>query len=153
MYPGVSVRAVALATAGIFAAAACGGSSNPTGGVNPAPPDKQVLRVNIDTEPGTLDPTQQQWVYEAAVGRNVFEALTRPKGDLSDVEGAAASSWTISPDGLTWTFKIRSGEKYSDGTPVTASDFVTSYKRILDPTVAASYESFFEIIAGASGYA
>ena len=151
MHLGVSIRALALATAGVFAAVACGPTT--TTGNNQAPPDKQVLRVNIDTEPGTLDPTQQQWVYEAAVGRNVFEALTRPKGDLSDVEGAAASSWTISSDGLTWTFKIRSGEKYSDGTPVTASDFVTSYKRILDPTVAASYESFFEIIAGASGYA
>ncbi len=153
MYPGVSVRAVALATAGIFAAAACGGSSNPTGGVNPAPPDKQVLRVNVDTEPSTLDPTQQSWAYEGDVGRNVFEALTRPKADLSDVEGAAASSWTVSADGLTWTFKIRSGEKFSDGTPVTASDFVFGYKRLLDPTVAAPYEYNFEMVAGASGYA
>src|SRR5436853_2744489 len=151
MHLGVSIRALALATAGVFAAVACGPTT--TTGNNQAPPDKQVLRVNIDTEPGTLDPTQQQWVYEAAVGRNVFEALTRPKGDLSDVEGAAASSWTISPDGLTWTFKIRSGEKFSDGTPVTASDFVYGYKRLLDPTVAAAYEYNFEMIAGASGYA
>ena len=152
MYSGVSVRALALATAGIFAAAGCGGSNGPVG-QNPAPPDKQVLRVNVDTEPATLDPTQQSWAYEGAVGRNVFEALTRPKADLSDVEGAAASSWTVSGDGLTWTFKIRSGEKFSDGTPVTASDFVYGYKRLLDPTVAAAYEYNFEMIAGASGYA
>src|SRR5207237_1604374 len=85
-YSGVSVRALALATAGIFAAAGCGGSNGPVG-QNPAPPDKQVLRVNVDTEPATLDPTQQSWAYEGAVGRNVFEALTRPKADLSDVEG------------------------------------------------------------------
>jgi oligopeptide transport system substrate-binding protein len=79
--------------------------------------------------------------------------LTRPNKDVSDVEGAAASSWTVSSDGLTWTFKIRSGEKYSDGNPVVAGDFVRAYKRILDPTVAAAYESYFEIIKGANQYA
>jgi oligopeptide transport system substrate-binding protein len=140
-----------LASAVAFAAVACGGQS-PTG-ENPAPPDKQILRVNIDTEPGTLDPVQQQWVYEADVGRNIYEALTTPKPDLSDVQGAAAESWKVSDDGLTWTFKIRSGEKYSDGNPVVAGDFVRSYKRLFDPRVAAAYESYFEIIAGASKYA
>jgi len=151
MHLGVSIRAAALATAGVFAAVACGGGTSSTG-VNPASPDKQILRVNVDTEPGTLDPTQQQWVYEANVGRNMFEALVTPKADLSDVQPGAASSWTVSSAGLTWTFKIRSGEVYSDGTAVTASDFVRSYQRILDPTVAAPYESYFEAIKGASAY-
>jgi oligopeptide transport system substrate-binding protein len=151
MQVGLSIRAGVLASAMAFAAVACGGQQTSGGGV--APPDKQVLRVNIDTEPGTLDPTQQQWVYEADVGRNMYEALTRPNKDVSDVEGAAASSWTVSSDGLTWTFKIRSGEKYSDGNPVVAGDFVRAYKRILDPTVAAAYESYFEIIKGANQYA
>ena len=152
MRSGFGIRALALTTVGAFAIASCGGGGS-TGGVTPASPDKQILRVNIDTEPGTLDPSQQQWVYEANVGRNTYEALLRPKGDLSDVEGAAAQSWTVSPDGLTWTFKLRSDGKFSDGSPVTASDFVFAFKRILDPTVAASYEGYFETIAGASGYA
>jgi ABC-type oligopeptide transport system substrate-binding subunit len=151
MHFGFRIRALTLVTAGVCLAAACGPSSGGGGG-NVASADKQVLRVNIDTEPGTLDPAQQQWVYEADVGRNVFEALTRPKADLSDVEGAAASSWNISSDGRTWTFKIRSGEKYSDGTPVTASDFVTTYKRIFDPTIAAVYEPYFEIIKNGNKY-
>jgi oligopeptide transport system substrate-binding protein len=151
MQVGLSIRAGVLASAMAFAAVACGGQQTNGGGV--APPDMQVLRVIIDTEPGTLDPTQLQWVYEADVGRNMYEALTRPNKDVSDVEGAAASSWTVSSDGLTWTFKIRSGEKYSDGNPVVAGDFVRAYKRILDPTVAAAYESYFEIIKGANQYA
>ncbi len=151
MRSGFGIRALALTTVGAFAVASCGGGGS-TGGVTPASPDKQILRVNIDTEPGTLDLSQQQWVYEAAVGRNQYEALVRPKGDLTDVEGAAAQSWSISPDGLTWTFKLRSDGKFSDGTPVTASDFVFAFKRILNPAVAASYESYFETIAGASGY-
>ena len=149
MHSGVSIRTLALAT--VFVVAACGGNQGGTG-ANPASPDKQILRVNIDTEPGTLDIVQQQWVYEADVGRNIYEALTRPKADLSDVEPAAAKSWTVSPDGLTWTFKLRTDEKFSDGTPVTASDFVFAYKRIFDPTVAATYESYFEIINGGSQY-
>ena len=149
MHLGVSIRALALAT--VFVVAACGGNQGGTG-ANPASPDKQILRVNVDTEPGTLDIVQQQWVYEADVGRNIYEALTRPKSDLSDVEPAAAKSWSVSSDGLTWTFKLRTDEKFSDGTAVTASDFVFAYKRIFDPTVAATYESYFEIIAGGSQY-
>ena len=152
MHAGLSIRAGVLASVIAFAAVACGGNQGTTG-ENPAPPDKQILRVNIDTEPGTLDPVQQQWVYEADIGRNVYEALTTPKPDLSDVQGAAASSWTVSSDGLTWTFKIRSGEKYSDGNPVVAGDFVRAYKRLFDPRVAAAYEAYFEIIAGANKYA
>ena len=155
MHLGFRFRALTLATAGlVMAVAACGPQSGGGNG-NQAPPDKQVLRVNINTEPSTLDPTQQQWVYEADLGRNQYEALVRAKADLSDVEGAAASSWDISSDGLTWTFHIRSGEKYSDGNPVVASDFVASYKRILDPTIAAPYaDPFFDgTIAGAQDYA
>jgi oligopeptide transport system substrate-binding protein len=150
MQAGLSIRAGVLASMIAFAAVACGGQ--PTTSGNPAPPDKQVLRVNIDTEPGTLDIVEQQWVYEADVGRNIYEALTVPKADLSDVQGAAAESWTVSSDGLTWTFKIRSGEKYSDGNPVVAGDFVRAYKRLFDPRVAAAYEGYFGIIKGADKY-
>jgi oligopeptide transport system substrate-binding protein len=153
MHLGIRSRALALAAAGVVAAA-CGGGNGSTGGTNAAPPDKQVLNVNIDTEPSTLDPTQEQWVYEADAGRNMYEALTRPNSDDTDVVGAAASSWDISSDGITWTFHLRSDGKYSDGHPVVASDFVTSYKRILDPTIAAPYESYFDAnIAGAANYA
>jgi oligopeptide transport system substrate-binding protein len=155
MHLGFRVRALTLATAGVVLTAAACGPSSGGGGSAMASPDKQVLRVNLGTEPSTLDPTQQQWVYEASIGRIQYEALVKAKADLSDVEGAAASSWDISSDGLTWTFHIRSGEQYSDGHPVVASDFVASYKRILDPTIAAPYaDPFFDgTIAGAQNYA
>ena len=154
MHLGFRSRALALAAAGVVAAA-CGGGNGSSGGGNAASPDKQVLNVNIDTEPSTLDPTQEQWVYEADAGRNMYEALTRANAGDTDVVGAAASSWDISSDGLTWTFHLRSDGKYSDGHPVVASDFVASYKRILDPTIAAPYaDPFFDgNIAGADNYA
>jgi oligopeptide transport system substrate-binding protein len=153
MQLGLGIRAITLATAGVFVFA-CGPGTTGGGGATPASADKQILRVNIDTEPSTLDPTQQQWVYESAVGRTTFEALVRPKSDLSDIEPAAASSWKISPDGLTWTFTLRPDGKYSDGSIVKAADFVYSYKRILDPTIAAPYaDPFFDgIIKGAENY-
>ncbi len=155
MHLGFRVRALALATTALCAAAACGGNNSTGGGATPASPDKQILNVNIDTEPSTLDPTQEQWVYEADIGRQMYEALTRANAADTDVVGAAASSWTISSDGLTWTFKLRSDGKYSDGHPVVAGDFVASYKRILDPTVAAPYaDPFFDgNIAGGQNYA
>lgn len=155
MSGGFRGRALALATAGLCFAAACGGNTSTSNGATPATPDKQILNVNIDTEPSTLDPTQEQWVYEADAGRNMYEALTRAKADNSDVVGAAAESWTISSDGLTWTFKLRTDGKYSDGHPVVAGDFVASYKRILDPTIAAPYaDPFFDgTIAGGQNYA
>ena len=60
----------------------------------------------------------------------------------------------MSPDGKTYTFHLRSGAKWSDGQPVTAKDFVYSFKRLLDPATAADYASFFSDagIVGAADY-
>ncbi|TAN32248.1 peptide ABC transporter substrate-binding protein [bacterium] len=146
------IRAIALASAGLFVAAACGGTS--TTSVNLAPPDKQILRANDGTEPNSYDPTQQTYSYEAAVGRQVFEALLKPKADLSDVQPAAAEKYDVSSDGLTYTFHLRPNAKWSDGKPVTASDWVYGYQHLLNPALAAGYvDPFFDgTIAGAQNY-
>jgi oligopeptide transport system substrate-binding protein len=153
MQLGTRLRAVALASVGFFLVAACGGSST-TPSANLAPPDKQILRVNDGTEPNSYDPTQQTYTYEAGVGREVFETLLKPKGDGSDVQPAAASSFAVSSDGLTYTFKLRSGAKWSDGQPVTGSDWVYGYQHLLNPALAAGYvDPFFDTtIAGADKY-
>jgi oligopeptide transport system substrate-binding protein len=140
-------RAITLATIGLFAVAACGGSTTGTG-VSLA--GTQELRVNIGTEPITLDPTQQQWVYEAAVGRNVFEALMKPSKDFKTVVPNAADSFTIDSTGLVYTFKLHPGAKWSDGQPVKASEFVYGWQRILDPRLAAPYSSYYYIVKNAA---
>src|ERR1700682_1846060 len=144
------LRVPALLTVVGLLAAACG---------NPAPSTSnlakdQTLRVNIQVEPNSLDPGQEQYAYEGAVGVSISEALVRVKADLSDVQAATASSWSTSSDGLTWTFKIRSNAKWNDGKPVTGADFVYAWQRILDPRLAASYaDPFFDgTIAGAADY-
>ena len=153
MQVGTRIRAVALASAGLFLVAACGGGGGTTS-ANLAPPDKQILRANDGTEPNSYDPTQQTYTYEAAVGRNVFEALLKPNAELTDVLPAAASKYEVSSDGLTYTFHLRSNSKWSDGKAVTASDWVYGYQHLLNPALAAGYvDPFFDgTIAGAQNY-
>jgi len=142
--------ALAAMAAVVFSACA----SNPTPSAALAPPDKQIYRANDVTEPNSLDPGQQSYSYEAAVGRNVFEPLLTPKSDLSDVQPATAQSYTVSPDGLTYTFALRTNAKWSDGRPVTGADFVYAWQRILNPALAAGYvDPFFDqSVAGGSSY-
>ena len=52
-----------------------------------------------------------------------------------------AESWEIGDDGRTYTFKLRGDAVWSDGTPVTAEDFVFSFQRLLDPATASKYAS------------
>jgi oligopeptide transport system substrate-binding protein len=153
MQLGNGIRAVALASAGIFVVAACGGTTT-TPSLNLAPAAQQILRANDGTEPNSYDPTQQTYTYEAAVGRNTFEALLKSKPDLSDVQGAAAKSYDVSSDGLTYTFHLQTSAKWSDGKPVTASDWVYGYQHFLNPALAAGYvDPFFDgTIAGAQNY-
>jgi oligopeptide transport system substrate-binding protein len=153
MQSATRARAVALASAAMFVVAACGGSGG-TPSANLAPAAQQILRVNDITEPNSYDPTQETYSYEGAIGRQAFEALLKPKADLSDVQPAAAKSYDVSPDGLTYTFHLQPSAKWSDGKPVTASDWVYGYQHFLNPALAAGYvDPFFDgTIAGAQNY-
>ena len=152
MHVGSGFRAIALASAGMFVVAACGTSSS--AGVSMAPNDKQIFRVNDGTEPNSYDPGQETYTYEAAVGRNVFQPLLTPKADLTDVQPAAAKSYDVSSDGLTYTFHLQPNAKWSDGKPVTGADFVYGWQRLLNPALAAGYvDPFFDgTVAGAQNY-
>jgi ABC-type oligopeptide transport system substrate-binding subunit len=152
MQVGNRFRATALVSAGVFLVA-CGGG-NTTTSLNLASPDKQILRANDNTEPNSYDPTQQTYSYERAVGQNTFEPLLKDKADLSDVQPAAAESYTVSSDGLTYTFHLRANAKWSDGQPVTASDWVYGYQHFLNPALAAGYVDpyFDQTIAGGANY-
>ncbi len=103
----------------------------------------QVLRINISAEPTSFDPGQQQYTYEAAVDRQVWEPLLKPRPDLADVQPAAAESYSVAADGLTYTFKIRKRAKYSDGVTVKAQDFVFAWQRLIDPRLAAPLNDYY----------
>src|SRR5258708_3366169 len=89
MQLGTSIRAVALASVGIFAVVACGGN-NGAPSLNLAPAAQQILRLNPATEANSFDPTQQTYSYEAAVVGQNFESTLKPKAHLSDVQPPAA---------------------------------------------------------------
>lgn len=107
----------------------------------------QELRVAVMGEPASLDPHKVSGTWENYVVGDMFVGLTTENPQAMAVPGVA-ESWTISDDGLTYVFKLRKS-LWSDGTPLTAHDFVYSLKRLLLPETAAEYASLLYIIKGA----
>ncbi len=97
-----------------------------------------VFNRGNSADPESLDPHKTSTVYEAHILRDLFIGLTT-ENSKSEVIPGAAESWTMSPDGKTYTFKLRADGKWSDGTPVTAGDFVFSWQRVVNPETAAEY--------------
>ncbi|HET7481552.1 MAG TPA: ABC transporter substrate-binding protein, partial [Actinomycetota bacterium] len=89
----------------------------------------RVLNVAIP-EPATLDPMRISDPGASLIARQLYEGLTMWDPVLEKVKPAAAESWTSSPDGKTFTFKLRQGMSFHDGSPVTASDFIFAFDRI-----------------------
>ena len=100
-----------------------------------------VLHRGNGTEPETLDIHRSSGDPESNIQRDLFEGLLMPDADARPV-AAAAESWTISPDGLTYTFKLRADGTWSDGTPVTAADFAFAWRRLVAPETNSRYAYF-----------
>lgn len=94
-------------------------------------PPKNELRLNLQSEPLTLHPGKVRNLHEVTLTTALFEGLTRTNA-IGEPELALASDVTISEDGLTYTFHLKSAH-WTNQTPVTASDFVTAWQRALDP--------------------
>lgn len=92
-------------------------------------PTDTVLNVAI-SPPSTLDPMRIQDPGSVLVARQLYEGLTRWDPVEEKVAPAAAESWRISDGGRTFTFKLRPGMTFHDGSPVTAKDFVYAFDRI-----------------------
>ncbi len=97
-----------------------------------------VFNRGNSADPESLDPHKTSTVYEAHILRDLFMGLAIHNAK-AEVEPGAAESWTISPDGKVYTFKLRAGALWSDGSPVTANDFVFAWQRVVDPATAAEY--------------
>ncbi|MFW5816060.1 MAG: peptide ABC transporter substrate-binding protein [Wenzhouxiangella sp.] len=100
--------------------------------------DQQVVYRGNGEEPETLDPHLAEGVPSANIMRDLFEGLTTTAPDGRIVAGAAAH-WDISRDGLVYTFYLDPDGRWSNGDPVTAEDFVWSWRRVVDPASGASY--------------
>ena len=106
-----------------------------------------ILRVAQSVEPQGLDPTTNT---AAAVDRvqynNVYEGLVKLNRDGNIVPGLA-QSWDFSADGLVWTFHLRQGVKFHDGSDFTAEDVIFTIQRNQDPDVAIVHPEYFNTIA------
>jgi ABC-type oligopeptide transport system substrate-binding subunit len=109
-------------------------------GVVGAPPAvaETVLRIANLAEPETLDPHKNALAVDWHIVCNLFEGLVvrDPKGNVAP---GVAESWTVSDDGITYRFKLRANAKWSNGDPVTAGDFLFSFRRVEDPNSSSKY--------------
>jgi oligopeptide transport system substrate-binding protein len=121
----------------LAALAGCG----PDGGVETGARtsgDGIVINRGNGGEPDTLDPHRNEEDSGAEILRDLFEGLTTETADAKIVPGTAAS-WTISDDGLVYTFSLRPEARWSNGDPVVAADFVAGMRRTVDPATASPY--------------
>ncbi len=112
-----------------------------------------VFRVGNGAEPGSLDPHLISGVNEARINDALFEGLVIPSPATGNPVPGVAEKWTVSPDGTVYTFTIRKGVRWSDGTPITARTVYESWLRNLDPATASEYASLMnDTIKGAKDY-
>lgn len=104
--------------------------------------EKQTLVRNNGSEVQSLDPHKIEGVPESNISRDLFEGLI-----ISDVDGkpspGVAEKWE-NKDFKVWTFHLRKDAKWSDGSPVTAHDFVYSWQRLANPNTASPYASYLQ---------
>jgi oligopeptide transport system substrate-binding protein len=113
---------------------------------------KGILVINNSAEPAGLDPQIVTGVIESRIVNSLFEGLVEPNPRNLEPEPATAERWTLSPEGRTWTFYLRPSARWSNGDPVTASDFVFSYRRILSPGLSSEYAWMLFAVKGARDF-
>lgn len=97
----------------------------------------------------TLDPQRAATFDEATILTDLFEGLVTVDA-LGRPTPGAAESWTVSPDGLVYTFSLRKDGRWSNGDAVKAADFVASFRRLFDPDTGATEDEALQVIKGAA---
>src|ERR687888_475101 len=133
-------RPISLVLAGMLVLVACSGATQQGGSGSPAaaaPVSGGTVTIPIGADP-TLNPwSPNAFVESLFINRVIFDGLTRPGKDLAPAPDLA-ESWTTATDGLSWTFKLRSGVKWSDGQPFSADDVAFTFNDIvLKPELGA----------------
>jgi oligopeptide transport system substrate-binding protein len=165
------MRRLALVAALVLVLGACTGDDGPAAGpdataggspssseafpgvpsVSPSaplfPPDADVLNVAIQ-EPATLDPMRISDPASELIARQLYEGLTAWDPVEEEIVPAAAESWKASPDGTTFTFKLRPGMTFHDGSPVTSREFAFAFDRIAQKRNASDLAYTLQVVAG-----
>ncbi|MFV4933792.1 peptide ABC transporter substrate-binding protein [Lactobacillus delbrueckii] len=131
----------AVSVSAAFLLAACGSQQSSSS----ASKDKQVLKLSATAPLDTIDISKATGYGQTG---NVFESFYR-LGKNGQPAAGLAKSGTVSKDGKTWTFKLRSNAKWSNGEKITAQDFVYSWRRTINPKTASPYAYLFSGIKNA----
>ncbi len=142
--PEPSRRSVLKACAGLAALSlpACGDS-----GMQTARADSSALHRGNGAEPESLDPPLADTAWEQNILGDLMMGLFTEDAEGRPVPGAAVDA-KVSEDGLTWTFSLRD-HLWSDGTPVTAGDFIYSWRRLLDPKTGSKFPAIVYVFKNA----
>lgn len=154
-----TILAPALAACVAPASPAAPGPAEPAAAptaVEPAAPvqeevaaEELVLRISLGAEPASIDPNLAQDTYGINSLEGMFLGLTNINNVTSEMEPELATDWSISEDGLVWTFQMRDDAVWTDGKPVTAHDIEYSVKRAIAPETASPYAYVLYIIKNA----
>src|SRR5215471_6974072 len=138
-------RAAGLAVAGVLVAAGCGqGTDQPRSQRLAA---EQTVRFAVAQDVGSLDPAQTYASGDLQIAQNLFDGLVRYDDALSVVPDLAAAPPAVSADGLTYTFHLRPGARFSNGDPVTSRDVVYSLTR-----AAAGQGPYASLLSPVAGF-
>ncbi len=141
-------RLVAL----IGVAALVGGLASAGAGSMASSVDAKTISVALSAEPPSLDPQLGTDTVSAQVTNNIFDPLVRLSGSTLKAVPNLASGWTVTGGGKIYTVHLRHNGRWTNGQPVTAQDFEYSWKRELDPKLAAGYAYIMYGIKGALAY-
>ncbi|MBV9492224.1 MAG: peptide ABC transporter substrate-binding protein, partial [Verrucomicrobia bacterium] len=113
----------------------------------------KVLLTTVGSEPRTLDPQASQGVTEHHIILALMEGLVAcDEHDQAKCVPGMAADWTHNEDYSSWTFHLGEDRRWSNGDPVTAQDFVFSYRRMLTPSFGAPYADMLFILKGGEDY-
>lgn len=133
----------------LFDDAATEGTTDTTEAAASGSGDGSTLNLRIASEPSTLDPQDRLSDNLGIIYSLVYEPLVRLTAD-GETAAAQAEDWTVSDDGLTYTFTLREDNYWSNGDPVTADDYVWAWKRVAEGTVGTIWSDLIFDVAGMS---
>ncbi|MFI5355958.1 MAG: peptide ABC transporter substrate-binding protein [Opitutales bacterium] len=138
----------------LLAAGGCTKSDSSTRDAAVGPDGRKLMvwSVGNGTEPQDLDPQTVTGVPEHNILLGLFEGLVSEDPKTLEPVPGVAERWTISDDGLVYTFYLRNHLKWSNGEPLTADDFVQSYQRALTPSIGCKYAYMFWSVVGAKDF-
>ena len=128
---------------GLVLIVSCGGKGTKLQG--------KTVTFNIEAEPSSLDPQVSTDMGGFMISNATYENVVR-LNEKNEIVPAGSESYTVSPDGKIWTFKLRKDAKWSNGDPVLAKDYVNGLKRGLEPKLASEYAYMAYYIKGAEDF-